>query len=204
MSGVGSQKSEVGCRMSEAVGAIVTENEERRTKNEERAPLALIFPGSGWPGKNWPPARFAELGDWLIGQRDARIVLLGAPSERDLCARVSDAMRGNGENWAGTLSLVESAALIEQAALVIGNDSAPIHLAAALDIPTVSLWGPTFPEKWAPQGARHVVVEGGGGCAGCTYWHPSAECRGVPPCMTTITVEQVTDVLSGWGLGCRE
>ena len=150
----------------------------------------MLFPGSGWPGKNWPPERFAALADWLAAEKKMRVGLGGAPGERGLCECIAAMMQQPATVWAGQLTLDESAALIEQAALVVGNDSAPIHLAAALDVPSVSLWGPTFPEKWAPQGPQHVAFKAEH-CVGCAYWHMRAYCQGRPRCMERIEVEKV-------------
>ncbi len=194
VSGVEGSVSGVGCRVS---GEQV--HEAQSTKHDARAPLVLLFPGSGWPGKNWPANRFAALADWLINEYRARVCMLGVPEEWALCERVVSAMQGRAENVAGKLSLEESAALMESAALIIGNDSAPIHIAAARNRPTVSLWGPTFPEKWAPRGDRHLVVRADH-CDGCIYWHPNARCHGRPACMTTLSVKAVTGAIRGAGV----
>ena len=157
--------------------------------------LIVIFPGSGWPGKCWPADRFARLAELLAARHDSLIVLAGSPGERMLCNTVASHMHNPVVNAAGLFSIDESAALIGRAALVIGNDSAPVHLAAAMKVPTVSLWGPTLPEKWAPKGDGHVTVKRQGDCKGCTYWHPAAVCTGTPSCMTTIDVDDVLDAV---------
>lgn len=157
--------------------------------------VVTVFPGSGWPGKCWPPAAFAALADALVDAGGARIVLAGSPAEKTLCEQVRAAMRHPADVVAGAFSIDASAALIARAALVVGNDSAPIHFAAALSIPTASVWGPTFPEKWAPRGARHSSVARSGSCRGCTYWHPAAACTGHPPCIETVAVSTVLDAI---------
>lgn len=162
--------------------------------------LVVLFPGSGWPGKSWPAPRFAELGDRIAQAGPFRLAVAGSPGEKQLCQSVVDAMQPSALNLAGLLSIDESAALIESAALVVTNDSAPLHLAAALQVPSVSLWGPTFREKWAPPTGMDRAVVTPLRCAGCAYWHAAATCTGEPPCMTGITVQQaweaVQDVLS--------
>jgi ADP-heptose:LPS heptosyltransferase len=176
----------VGAESRKRVGALL----ERARRSE-----LVVFPGSGWAGKCWPAASFAQALDTLMDRMEIDVVLAGSPAEHALCERVRSAMKHAARNMAGALSLDESAALVERAAAVLGNDSAPIHLAAALGRPSVSLWGPTFPEKWAPRGPAHRSVARAGSCAGCTYWHPAAACVGTPPCMATIEVDRVVRAL---------
>lgn len=153
------------------------------------APYAVLAPGAGWPGKQWPPERFAELADWLAGKKGWRIVLAGSPGEHGLCERVRGLMKAGALNLAGRTSLDELAAVLERAAVFAGNDSGPMHIAAAVGTPTITFWGPTFPEKWAPRGPRHLVVRSASPCAGCIYWHPRAACTGQPPCIETAPFE---------------
>lgn len=161
----------------------------------------LVFPGAGWAGKCWPAEKFAAALDEVSRETGIAVVLGGNSAERSLCEQVRSGMKQTAINTAGFMSLDESAALIERAAAVLCNDSGPLHIAAALDRPTVSLWGPTYPEKWAPRGAKHRVIRADGACAGCIYWHPRARCEGRPPCMETIEVETVVGALLD-ALGC--
>ena len=153
--------------------------------------LVLIFPGSGWPGKNWPPDSFARLADELIQKEGVSIGLCGSPAEVPLCKQISHWMEADAHILAGQFALDEMAALMRHSLCVIGNDSAPIHIAAALDIPTVSLWGPTFPEKWAPRGSAHQQVMVVDCCEGCLYWHVKASCRRDSGCMASVRDEDV-------------
>lgn len=155
----------------------------------------VAFPGAGWRGKCWPCDRFSAALDAIARETGTAIVLGGSAGERALCEKVRSSMKQPALNTAGLLALDESAALIERAEVVLCNDSAPMHIAAALDRPTVSLWGPTFPEKWAPRGAQHRVIRAEGQCSGCVYWHPRARCMGQPPCMQTIKIETVVQAI---------
>lgn len=171
------------------VGALL------RERGLEKRAFIAAFPGSGWPGKCWPADRFAAALEACSSEAGVAVVLGGSPNEHDLCESVRTGMAHSALNLAGLLSLDESAALIERAAVVLCNDSATLHIAAALGRPTVSLWGPTFQEKWAPRGSMHHAISRSGECAGCTYWHPSARCTGMPPCITTIEKRRVADAL---------
>ncbi|MBU1908864.1 MAG: glycosyltransferase family 9 protein [Verrucomicrobia bacterium] len=147
---------------------------------------AVLAPGAGWPGKQWPAARFAEVGDWLASKKGWRILVAGSPGERALCEEVCGAMRAPAVNLGGRTGLDELAAILESGALFVGNDSGPMHIAAAVGAPTVTFWGPTFPEKWAPRGPRHLALRPAAPCAGCIYWHPRAVCTGTPPCIESV------------------
>lgn len=150
-----------------------------------------LHPASRWFFKCWPVARMAELVDALeaLGHR---IVMTGAPDPRERA--MVDAIRGlSSAAWvdlSGQLSLREMAALSARARLFVGVDSAPMHIAAAVDTPVVALFGPSGELEWAPWGGRHEVVSsdrhpcrpcGQDGCGGSK----------VSDCLTTLPLEQV-------------
>ena len=113
------------------------------------------MPGSQWATKAWPEGQFAKLLDRLQGP----VLLMGAPSEHDLCARLAEG-RDNVVNCAGTLSLLGLAAAVGMARGVVANDSAPLHVASAMDTPTVALFASTVPRfGFGPRASRHRVVE---------------------------------------------
>lgn len=103
-------------------------------------PLVALAPGSVWATKRWP--YYPELAA-LLRER-ARIVIIGSAADAPLAeairARVPDAA-----DAAGRLSLLESAELIGRCAAIVSNDSAPVHLASAMNVPTVAVFGPTVP-----------------------------------------------------------
>ncbi len=118
------------------------------------ARCSTIHPGSGSTAKCWPAENWTE----LIGLLPAPVVLLEGPADAGVCDRVRARLSVPGSILrAAGLSLLESAALLEQSSLFVGNDSGISHLAAALGLPTVAVFGPTDPSVWAPLG-RHVAV----------------------------------------------
>ena len=145
-------------------------------------PLALLSPGSGWNGKNWPAERFAELARRLEA-RGMDVAWTGTDKERNLC-------QGPGRKWMGKLSLEQLAAVMERSAVWVGNDSGTLHLAVAVGCRTVSFWGPTNEGKWGPKGAEHRTLRGRDACPGCVYWDWRREC-GVEghPCLAAISVD---------------
>jgi heptosyltransferase-1 len=111
--------------------------------------IAILAPSAGWPAKQWPAERFAELARSLRGL--GLQPLINAPRQDDpLANRILAASDGAAQiavcNVAGLV------ALTRQAALVVGGDSGPVHLAAALGVPTIALFGPTNPARNGPWG----------------------------------------------------
>lgn len=126
-------------------------------------PLIALAPGSVWATKRWPSydALAAELAQSAIG---ARLVVLGAAGDAPLAAAIADAVARTGGpaviDATGQLSLLGSAALLARCRLLVTNDSAPLHLASAMNTPTVAVFGPTVPALgFGPLADRRTVVE---------------------------------------------
>lgn len=151
----------------------------------------VMAPGSGWPGKNWPPERFGALAESLQRSCGARTLVIGAPDESAIGDAVVEAGGGSAVSVTGRTSLAQSAALVAGSALFVGNDSGLLHVAAAVGVPSIGLFGPTRPGRWAPRGDRHVALRAVDHCEGCLPWHPRARCRHDGACMKKITVEEV-------------
>ncbi|HKG91182.1 MAG TPA: glycosyltransferase family 9 protein [Gemmatimonadaceae bacterium] len=126
----------------------------RRLAGDLPRPLLGIFPGSNAPSRRWAPARFAEVAR-MLARRAGSVVVFGGPQERAITAEVAG-------DWAfdagGRTDLPALAAGLAGCRLVISNDSGPLHLAAAVGTPTVSLWGAGNPAVTGPVGARHELV----------------------------------------------
>lgn len=127
--------------------------------------LLVIAPGSNWAPKRWPPERFAALAMSLTAPNgplaNAHIIIIGGPGEESMTAAVAKALSApNVIDLAGTLPLIETAALLEKTNLFIGNDSGLMHLAAAMETPTLGLFGPTDSQRYAPFGPNAAFVRG--------------------------------------------
>ena len=155
-------------------------------------PLAILAPGSGWRGKNWLPERFGEVARWLREEKGFQVAWVGAKGEELLVPKNSE----NDFNWVGKTTLPLLAAVLENARLFIGNDGGLLHFAAALNVSTVSIFGPTSPGKWGPRGGCHVQIRKTGRCEGCIYWDYRENCRHDRACMRAVTVEDVCNVIS--------
>ncbi len=154
-------------------------------------PLALIAPGSGWSGKNWLPERFGEVARWLREKHSFQVAWIGAKGEESLVPENAKA----DFNWVGKTTLPLLAAILENACLYIGNDGGLLHFAAALNVPTVSIFGPTSPGKWGPKGSDHRQIRKAERCEGCIYWDYRESCRHDRECMKAVTAEEVTKVI---------
>jgi len=123
--------------------------------------LIGIFPGSSaeWTIKRWPPIRFAAVADTLTRRHGAKILLLGGPSDREAAEEVAEAMATRPINAVSRTDLKQLAALLEQCAMLITNDTGPMHLATAVGTTVVDLVGPGDPRKTGPYGSGHVALQ---------------------------------------------
>ncbi len=120
--------------------------------------FTAVLPGARWDTKRWRIDRFAELCDRLHAQGLPRCVLLGSPDERTYSDALAAAARAPVLDLVGRTSLRELTALLALSALVICNDSGPMHIAAALRRPVVAIFGPTNAARTGPYGeTAHVV-----------------------------------------------
>ena len=119
------------------------------------APLVALAPASVWATKRWP--YYAQLARELASH--ARIVVIGAVEDAPLVAEVCAAAGSGTMNAAGVLNLLGSAELIRRCRVLVTNDSAPQHLASAVDTPTITIFGPTVPAfGFGPLARRSTTV----------------------------------------------
>lgn len=164
------------------------------------APFVALAPGSIWGTKRWPG--YAALAERLAGR--AAVVAVGGPEDAALGEEIvaaAVAAGGSAANACGRLALREAAALIGRAAVLITNDSAPLHFAAALGTPVVAVFGPTVPAfGFGPRGPRDVIVERMGlPCRPCSAHGPRTCPLGHHRCMRDIPVEDVLRAIEETG-----
>jgi len=152
-------------------------------------PFVVLAPGSIWGTKRWP--RYPELAAALAPR--AAVVVIGSRDDAALGAAVVQAVGARAVNACGRLSLRESAALIARAAVLVTNDSAPLHFASAVGTPIVAIFGPTIPAfGFGPRGPRDQVAEVEGlPCRPCSRHGPAVCPLGHHRCMTSLAVEDV-------------
>lgn len=117
--------------------------------------FAILNPGSGWGAKSWPGERYAEVSRRLHKSGLHSLINFG-PGEETLARSVAEASDGAAE--AVNCNLAQLIALTRRASLFIGGDTGPMHLAAALKVPTVALFGPTDPARNGPYWKPSVVL----------------------------------------------
>jgi heptosyltransferase-2 len=166
------------------------------TRSEGR-PTIVLAPGARHATKQWMPESWAALGTLLAREHNARIALFGAPSERDLCGRIASAIEGETINLAGRIDMLEAAAAIDICDVVVANDSALAHVAAARNRPVVAIFGSTVKEfGFAPYGTPSIVVERAGlYCRPCTTIGRATCPEGHFKCMREIGVEDVMEAV---------
>jgi lipopolysaccharide heptosyltransferase II len=152
------------------------------------APWIAFAPGASYgPAKCWPAERYAALGDRLFGAFGAHVILFGAPQEEEIAAQIARAMRHAPLNLAGTTSMADLPALLGACRLFIGNDSGAMHVAGAVGLPVVGIFGPTDARGTGPVTERRTVVQQQVSCSPCFLRQCPVDHR----CMTRISVEEV-------------
>lgn len=117
--------------------------------------VVLMNPGAGWGAKRWPPERYGAVARGLA-ERGMRVLVNRGPGEEELAEVVVRACAGGAQAVAPTLG--QLIALTRRAALAVGGDSGPLHLACALGVPVVGIYGPTDPTRNGPFGTRARVL----------------------------------------------
>ncbi len=157
-------------------------------------PLIGIAPGATFgPAKKWFPERFAAVADRLIDDLVGAAVLFGSAADRDSADAVKRHAMHRLVNLAGKTDLKEAMALISRCDLFISNDSGLMHVAAALGIPTVAIFGSTNPVTTSPVGERTVIVRRDIECSPCLRETCPADFQ----CMDRITVNDVVAAAKG-------
>ncbi|WP_417477490.1 glycosyltransferase family 9 protein [Maricaulis sp.] len=136
----------------------------------EGAPVLAICPSASMPYKVWPGERFGELVKHLTASggamAGARVAIFGGPGDQAAAAPVHAALPDAGLlDFTGQLGLMDVAACLQRARLFIGNDSGLMHMAAAMQTPTLGLFGPSDERRYGPYGAHCAIVRGAAGFA---------------------------------------
>ena len=147
-----------------------------------------INPGAAFgSAKRWYPERFAEVAERLAAAWNAKIVIFGGPGETDIAAGIEQLLAGQCCNYAGKTNLRELMALIRRCNFCISNDSGPMHIAAALGVPLVAIFGSTDHATTSPYTDKAVIVRKEVECAPCKL----RECPTDHRCMTAVSANDV-------------
>jgi len=149
--------------------------------------LVGINPGSVYgPAKCWPPEKFAALIRLVRERRGVPVIIVGGERERALADSLCHGTGRDVFSMAGETTVMQLAALMERCAVVVSNDTGPMHLACAVGTPVVAIIGPTDPRATGPLGP-HLIVRSAVECSPCFKRRCPTDHR----CMTELSVEEV-------------
>jgi ADP-heptose:LPS heptosyltransferase len=168
----------LGFKISSSIPQLVPTPQDKTAAEQYLAGLGLdlnrkivvIHPGGHYPSQRWMPERFAAVADEVIRHTAARVIMIVSKNETPIVEAVKAQMKEQ------PFIIIDCpfrilAVLVSRAHLFIGNNSGPLHLAAAVGTPTVSLMGPTVPYLWRPQGENQIVLRKDMACSPCQKAH---------------------------------
>lgn len=152
-------------------------------------PIVAIHPFSLWQYKEWGIDQIVPLIDHIHRRYGFSVIITGAPEERVHAAEVARRCRDMCYNLAGKTSIGVLASVLQHCAFFIGVDTAALHIAAAVGVPTLGIFGPSAPVSWAPRGDQHSVVSKSYACVPCRQ----KGCRNseISRCLTELTFEDI-------------
>jgi len=153
--------------------------------------LLIIHPTASCPSRIWPPERFAQVADQLAQRYGFKIIIISGLKDRHKAEMVVKHMHAAALNLPGKTSLSQLASVLKRAQLFISTDSGPMHLAVALGVPVITIFGRSQaglgPKRWGPLGERSRVLHKTVGCTDC-FAH---NCKKGFACLMATTVEDV-------------
>lgn len=155
----------------------------------EASRRVAILIGSSWKSRKWTPDAWAKVCERIVTELHALPILCGGPQDEVLAEEVTRRLKiSEYASTVGRTNLRELAYLLSEVKSAVAVDSGPMHIAAAVGTPVVSLWGPTDPRKIAPYGSESLVVQSAIGCSPCLL----RECPGLQSlCLSAIPAEVV-------------
>ena len=166
---------------------IAAEIADARLRQRGMSDFALFNPGAGWGAKQWPAERYGYLAQHLASHGLRSIINFG-PNEERLAREAAAASAGTAE--AMSFSISELIAVTQRARLFVGGDTGPMHLAAALHVPVVALFGPTDPRRNGPIRTRSIVLRNAKSPTSLSHRHQP------DPGLLEITVEEAMEAAS--------
>lgn len=150
--------------------------------------LVIICPGASYgPAKRWPASRFAQLASLLQQRKAAEILVIGSADEAEIAASMASSMEKKPAVLVGETTLADLMGLISRASLFVSNDTGPMHMANALGVPVVAIFGPTDPAVTGPFQKPSVCLKKEVPCWPCSY----KKCPYDHRCLTGIDPEEV-------------
>jgi len=155
--------------------------------------IVALQPFSLWKYKEWGVTEYIQLVKWLISEYHVSVIITGSLDERKRADEIIGKCQMEAYNLAGKTSIGTLAAVFKACKLFIGVDSAGVHIAAAVGIPTVGIFGPSSVSDWAPRGKHHHVVHKAFPCVPCT--DKGCQDSEFSRCLKELTLEEVKTVV---------
>jgi len=160
---------------------------------EDGSGFVVVHPGASCPSKRWPSERFAMVADEIINRFHKKIVIIASTNNKDFSRKMREKTENAVLDLSGSLSVGELAALLEKSKLLISNDSGPVHIAVALGVPVVAIFGRNQPglssKRWGPIGKNDIVLHKDVGCIECL----AHNCALGFKCLTAIEPNKVVE-----------
>ncbi len=148
---------------------------------------AVIVPGTRWKTKRWPPENFG----YVASRFHIDSVILGSNDDIEIAEIVLKYSQGKAISLTGKTSLSELIAIINKADFMLTNDTGPMHIAAALNVPVFALFGPTDPEKTGPYGKGHTIIKSEKDCSPCF----KKKCKTIN-CLKDLSFQTVYEIIA--------
>ena len=178
----------LGCDTSEIQYPFAPHDENPAVCNDLPEDYCVIVPSAGKEANRWPAERFGELASEL----PVHSVLLASAGDKPVVRRVMEKSSGRITSLAGKTSLKDLIPVIRRAKFMVSNDTGPMHIAAAFEVPVFAIFGPANPARTGPYGAMHTVIRRELECSPCYAREPCGNWR----CMEEISVRMVLDEIS--------
>jgi ADP-heptose:LPS heptosyltransferase len=175
----------LGCDISEIVFPFPL-YDDRIPPKLETTEYAVIVPGARWKTKRWPAKKFGK----LISLLPIDTVIVGSQNDLLIANEILAASEKQTISLTGKTNLHELIEVIKGARFIVSNDSGPMHIAAALNIPVFAIFGPTDPLRTSPYGENHTVIRVDISCAPCF----KKTCNSID-CMQKLSVEDVYEAI---------
>jgi len=153
--------------------------------------MIALHPGASCPSKIWPAERFAQVADKLAGEFKVRVVVVAGPDDVDKGKNLINLMRCDCIDACGKTTLSQLASLLRRCCLFISNDSGPVHIATAVGVPVIAVFGRgqpgLSPRRWGPTGKNDIVLHKDVGCRECL----AHNCQKGFACLQAISAQEV-------------